>query len=106
MNRRTFSRQFALVSLAAWAGTKVRLQPGQALLKPARLAVGQCVGLITPASYLSDDKLEKAVQNLESLELKVQLGKHIRKRHGTFAGTDAERLSDLHAMFADPAIDA
>lgn len=73
--------------------------------KPKRLKKGDTIGLISPASHIDDEGLEKAVNNLESLGLKVKMGKHIRKLHGFIAGTDQERLEDLHNMFADPAID-
>src|SRR5699024_10364224 len=38
--------------------------------------------------------------------LRVTLGQYIDRVHGYLAGTDAERLADLHAMAADPAIKA
>ena len=106
MNRRTFSQRLALGAAAWWVASSRYALPPKRLLRPSRLREGQTVGLIAPASQISDEKLEKAVTNLESLGLKVQLGQHVRKRHGSFAGTDQERLSDIHEMFANPAIDA
>jgi muramoyltetrapeptide carboxypeptidase len=106
MNRRTFSRQLSMGAAAWWVAGQQWTAARRRLVKPARLQAGQTVGLISPASYISDEKLEKAVTNLESIGLKVQLGQHIRKRYGSFAGTDQERLADLHAMFIDPAVDA
>lgn len=41
------------------------------------------------------------------LGYRVTYGENIHKRFGGYlAGSDAERLADLHAMFANPAIDA
>lgn len=68
---------------------------------PKRLQNGETVGLITPGSFISDDSLQSAIQHVENLGFKVQLGKHIRAKRGFNAGTDAQRLDDLHAMFMD-----
>lgn len=73
-------------------------------IKAKRLQTGDTVGLITPGSYISDEALEKAVQNVEGLGLKVKLSKNIRAKRGFTAGTDQERLEDLHEMFQDQQI--
>ena len=80
--------------------------PVKRRIRPQLLAKGQTVGLITPGSYISDDGLETAVSNLENLGLNVKMGSHIRAERGFTAGTDAERLADLHSMFGDPQVDA
>lgn len=75
-------------------------------IKPKRLKAGDHVGLITPGSYIADEALQKAVQNLEHFGFKVELGKNIRSQRGFNAGTDAERLDDLHTMFKNKDIKA
>lgn len=104
MNRRTFNTTL----LTGTAGLSLGMQGNSAMKKasllPARLKPGDQVGLITPASYLEDEGLEKAVKNLEQLGLKPVLGKNIRADYGSLAGTDEQRLADLHQMFSDPAI--
>ena len=79
---------------------------GQEIIKPARLRKGQKVGLIAPGSAIEEEALQKAIKNLKDLGLKVELGKHVRAKHGYIAGTDEERLSDLHMMFRRSDIDA
>lgn len=74
------------------------------IYKPARLKKGDTIGLIAPASSVKDDYLEKAVRNIENLGLQVKLSANIRAKNGYLAGTDTERLLDLHTMFADTAI--
>lgn len=102
MDRRTFTRN---IVAAATAMSAFSLAPSRKkLLRPSRLRKGDQVGLITPASYIDDDGLQKAVSNLEALGLRVVMGKHIRSLYGSLAGTDAERLADLHSMFANPDI--
>lgn len=106
MNRRTFHRYLSLAALSAGlaACRSARPAPGGeeiSRIKPPRLKRGDTVGLITPGSYIDDEGLEKAVQNLESLGLRVALGKNIRAYRGYLAGTDEERLRDLHSAFSD-----
>ena len=106
MHRRSFSKRI-LLSLPL-VGSALSKSQAKTLLpkkkKPKRLKKGDTIGLISPASHIDDEGLEKAVSNLESLGLKVKMGTHIRKLRGFTAGTDEERLKDLHAMFADPSV--
>ena len=74
-------------------------------LKPKALAPGDTIGLITPSSSITEEKLAKAISNMELLGLKVKLGKHIKVINGYLAGTDKQRLEDLHNMFADDDVD-
>lgn len=78
------------------------------MIKPRALKAGDTVGLITPSSYIFNTwRLEEAVARLDSaLGLKSKLGRSVKARHGYMAGTEAERLEDLHAMFRDPAVAA
>jgi len=46
-----------------------------------------------------------ARSHLTALELEVVEGKALHRRTGFLAGTDQERLDDLHRAFADPDID-
>lgn len=75
-------------------------------IKPPRLKKGGTVAFITPGSFLDDEGLEKAVKNVEGLGCKVVLSKNIRKQYGFVAGTDAERLEDLHWAFSNKDINA
>ncbi len=75
------------------------------LHKPPRLKAGSTVALIAPCSPPAEEKIAKALANLDALGLKVAEGKSLRARYGHLAGTDAERIADLHWAFQDPAID-
>ncbi len=107
MQRRQFGKKIAAAVLAGSL-----LNPGNAFasithqrfkkaLKPKKLKKGDTIGMITPGSYISDEALEKAVNNVESLGFTVKLSKNIRAKRGFNAGTDLERLLDLHTMFTD-----
>lgn len=76
-------------------------------LVPPRLRRGDVIGLIAPASPpQSRAHIDGSVRYLEGLGYRVKLGRHIEARHGFSAGTEAQRLEDLHAMFLDPGVDA
>jgi muramoyltetrapeptide carboxypeptidase len=76
------------------------------MVKPKALKPGDTVGLITPSSYVFDTwRIDLAAARLEaSLGVKCKTGRFVKSRHGYMAGTEKERLEDLHAMFADPSV--
>jgi muramoyltetrapeptide carboxypeptidase len=77
------------------------------LLKPKKLSKGDLIGIITPASIPDDlTRINKGVKYLESLGYKVEVGKNVGKVRGYLAGTDEERLEDLHYMFDKKAVKA
>jgi muramoyltetrapeptide carboxypeptidase len=102
-------RDFGVLLAAATAATGLRSAPAatntapprQPLLKPRRLAAGDRVGLVAPASMAFEaSTIDQAREQLQAIGFDVRVGDHARARHGYFAGTDAERAADLNAMFA------
>ena len=73
-------------------------------IKPARLKKGDTIGLIAPGSPIPDDRFGQAIKNVERLGFKTVYTQNAKAQHGFLAGTDAQRLDDLHQMFADPAV--
>ncbi|RJP57432.1 MAG: LD-carboxypeptidase [Ignavibacteriales bacterium] len=77
------------------------------ILKPKRLQKGDVIGIISPASSPLDSSLiEKGTSYLERLGYKVEIGKSVGKVLGYLAGSDAERLNDIHSMFRNKNIKA
>jgi len=76
------------------------------LLKPKRLPKHATIGVVAPASPMLLERLERGVQYLEKLGYRVEVGASAYKRRGYLAGSDAERIQDLNAMFRRPDIDA
>ncbi len=69
------------------------------MLRPPYLQSGDKITLISPAGIIDPEYIEYAEKILDSWGLIPVRGKNIFKRHGYFAGTDAERLTDFqHAM--------
>ena len=76
------------------------------VLKPRRLEPGQTVGITAPAGCIEEDAVVwAAIETIRSLGFQVKPGATLFRRHGYFAGTDAERAADLNALFADPTVD-
>ena len=70
------------------------------------LRSGDVVRIVSPASFPDEANVEDLRSQLESWGLKVELGAHVYDQWGYMAGTDSERLEDLHAAFRDPAVRA
>jgi muramoyltetrapeptide carboxypeptidase len=76
-------------------------------IKPKKLKRGDLIGLISPASTPEDLTLiEGGVNYLERLGYRVVLGKNVGKIRGYLAGTDEERVADIHQMFEDKKVNA
>ena len=76
------------------------------LIKPAPIPAGATIALIAPASPPADAKIEKALTNLSAMGFKVKEGMHLRSKYGYLAGSDADRVADIHAAFTDPEVAA
>jgi len=75
--------------------------------KPKRLKSGDLIGIISPASAPDDlFKIEKGVKYLEGLGYNVKVGKNAHKNHGYLAGTDEQRIEDIHDMFRNKEVKA
>jgi len=105
LNRREFIGSMTAIGTAGALSNSVaseNLQPTKQIIKPQRLQKGDLVGIITPASPPFEPSIiQEGKAMIEYLGFKTRLGKNIGKKYGYLAGTDAERLADLHEMFLD-----
>ncbi len=77
------------------------------LIKPKKLKKGDVIGLIAPASSVVDEvSLNNGISYFESLGYNVEIGKNVKLQKGYLAGTDEERLADLHEMFSNKNVNA
>jgi muramoyltetrapeptide carboxypeptidase len=74
--------------------------------KPAAVQAGDLVAVIAPGAAVDGAALSAGVRFLERAGFRAQLGSAARNRSGYLAGTDIERLNDLHDAFADPEVKA
>ncbi|MDA3862157.1 MAG: LD-carboxypeptidase [Melioribacteraceae bacterium] len=112
MKRRTFIRNTALFTGASSMSgisniygntqSKTNMPPK---IKPMRLNKGDTVGLIAPAGYISDNALQDAIENIESLGFKPYYTNEIKSKYGYLAGKDEVRANDLNHMFENDKVD-
>ncbi len=77
------------------------------IVKPKKLQHGDLIGILSPASSPDDlSRIEKGVKYLEKRGYRVKVAEHVGKNHGYLAGTDTERLSDLHGLFQNKEVKA
>ncbi len=64
------------------------------------------IRIISPASAIDPQVMERGIQTLQAFGHEVSVGVHARGNIGMFSGTPEERLEDINSAFADPYIDA
>src|SRR5215213_5235764 len=107
MNRRQFVQSIATASVAAQLPAARAGAAAAAAVKPKRLAAGDTVALVSPASATFNSlDLQIARESLEALGFKVRVGDHVLERHGFLAGEDKARADDINKAFADGSVAA
>ena len=77
------------------------------VIKPERLRKGDLIGIISPASTPDDlNRIEQGRNYLEKLGYQTEIGANVGKNRGYLAGTDEQRVSDLHYMFSNKKVKA
>jgi len=76
------------------------------VIKGARLEPNQTVGIIAPSSPVEESEISEGLRLLTSFPLTVWQGGHLFDRLRYLAGSDHDRVSDLHEMFSDPEVRA
>ena len=105
IDRRAFARLLSIAAAATTVTSSSKAATQRRIIKPKRLAPGDTVGLVLPASAEYEaDHVAIAREQLELLGFKVVIGPHAFDRHGYFAGNDRDRADDLNRMFADDRI--
>ncbi len=76
------------------------------VVRPAALRPGDCIGLAAPASAFNEADLQVGIGVLHDLGYRVQVTPRVLDKQRYLAGSDAARVAELHALFADPTIHA
>ena len=96
MNRRRFVQSLGIASLATQLPPASVSAAAPPAIKPKRLAAGDTVMLVSPASATFNSMdLQIARESLEALGFKVRAGEHMMERHGNLAGDDKARAEAL-----------
>jgi len=98
-------RDFARLSIAAAAATAIAPGQQKPTIRPKRLAPGDTVGLVLPATEaMTRDEIDFAKEQMEAIGFKVAIGAHAYDKWGYFAGRDRDRADDINGMFAEDRI--
>lgn len=74
--------------------------------KPAALRPGDLIEVVSPASPIAPEKVERTTALLESEGYRVRFGPHTFDQEFYLAGSDRDRAHDLNRAFADPEVRA
>jgi muramoyltetrapeptide carboxypeptidase len=108
MNRRRFVQSLGIASLATQLPVpRASAAAAPVTIKPTRLAPGDTVALVSPASATFNTvDLQIAKESLEALGFRVRVSPHMMERHGYLAGDDKARADDINKAFADRSVAA
>lgn len=85
--------------------SKIHFNKTEAIIKPKRLQPGDTIGLVTPATFLTEEELRHAEEKMKELGFKVYYSSNMLVRKGHLGGTDEQRATDLNDMFASDEVD-
>lgn len=111
MDKRDFLKRVAIgtgaMFFSKFAGADAYISTARSLLKGRVLKAGDTIGLIAPAGAVEEEEsITMAKEVFTYFGFSVKEGINIRARYGNLAGTDEQRLEDLHRMFADESVQA
>ena len=108
MERRKFTRSLLLAAASpiALPSPKHKRKKNTRRIKPGVLKPGDTIGLIAPASGIKSGQLDTAKEQLASMGFNVFVGKYARSQNGFLAGSDDERIWDIHQMLENDKIKA
>ena len=76
------------------------------MLIPKKLKKNSTIGLIAPSGFITKEKLQNTIKKLHKIGLKTYFTDRILKKHGYLAGTDENRIADIHHHFQNKKVDA
>lgn len=107
LDRRRLLQLLAAAGGAAYLPSSLVSQTERALIKPARLARGDRIGLVNPATAAFETMpVDILRESLQALGLEVVLGEHYFDTRGNLAGADEDRAADINRFFADTSVKA
>ena len=109
-SRKDFFKVLGLGSLTGFTLSSVACETRKedaSIIKPKMLSQGDVIGMPSPGFLINEPgAYDEIVDTIEGLGFKVKEGTNARNSFGYFAGTDQERVEDLHSLFADSEVDA
>lgn len=106
MNRREFNKNLLMASMLQPISMQTETDEKIKFSTFSPLKTGDTVALIAPGSPIKEEKFINALENLKTLGLKPKYTDIIFKKNGYLAGTDQERVNEIHTYFEDENVNA
>lgn len=75
-------------------------------IRPKKLNNGARIGIVNPAYWLEQERMQRGIDVLQGMGYDVVRGKSTGLKENKCAGSPAQRAKDIMEMFEDPSIDA
>ncbi len=66
-----------------------------------KIEEGNTIGIVSPAYIPNRQRVIEGVKYLQNRTYNIRTGENLNKEYGYFAGTEEQRLDDLHDMYTD-----
>ena len=76
------------------------------IIVPPPLSEGNLIAIVSPAGHAEKLDFASIESIIESMGFRVMAGRHARGRHGSYSGSEEERLSDLKEALINPEVKA
>jgi muramoyltetrapeptide carboxypeptidase len=103
MDRRKFIKSGALIGAVP---TLTSFHLSTEVIKPKALKPGASIGVIAPSGALKRSDYETLMENFHILGYPIIHTDNLRVQNGFLAGTDAQKIEDLHHMYENPEVSA
>jgi muramoyltetrapeptide carboxypeptidase len=110
-SRRNFVKSAGLLGFGAFTmssfnvDNQIDLELQSSVILPKRLTKGDLIAVTAPGGAIwNPNDVLKFESLLKSMGYSVVLGETLKKRHGYLAGTDEERVEELHRFFSNPEV--
>lgn len=74
--------------------------------QPKFLTKGDLIGIVSPASYVDEVRIQKGIDAIKQAGFNVKTGKYTFTKHHQFAASDINRAMDLQEMLDDDEVKA
>ncbi|HRI43133.1 MAG TPA: LD-carboxypeptidase [Fimbriimonadaceae bacterium] len=76
------------------------------MTKPRAIEPPAVIRVVSPASPIAEEKLQRGLQRLREAGYRIELAAHALDSDAYLAGSDTDRAADFEAAFLDPRVDA
>ena len=105
MERKDFIASASLLIGGTFISKKsFALSSKKSFIIPPYLIPGDTIGITSPSGAIKMEDLKPSIDLMQSWGFKIEIGKTIGQKDGTFGGSDEERIKDFQYMLDNPTI--